>query len=82
MSGTELDGAAITPVTIHNGQRWTRRAATSDTSHPTVVTKAQVRRVIIRNGRAAGVEYRHRGRAQQAFANREVVVSAGVFGTP
>ena len=38
--------------------------------------------MIIRNGRAVGVEYRHRGRAQQAFADREVVVSAGAFGTP
>ena len=47
-----------------------------------VVTKAEVRRVIIRNGRAIGVEYRRRGRAQQAFADQEVVVSAGAFGTP
>ena len=83
VSGPELDGAAITPVTIHNGQRWnTARGYLRHQKNLTVVTKAEVRRVIIRNGRAVGVEYRRRGRVQQAFADHEVVVSAGAFGTP
>ena len=60
-----------------------RRAATSEhQNNLTVVTKACVDRVIIRNGRAVGIEYRRRGRTQQAFANQEVVLSAGAFGTP
>jgi choline dehydrogenase-like flavoprotein len=83
VSGPELDGAAIAPVTIHNGQRWsTPRGYLQPRKNLTVVTKAEVRRVIIRNGRAVGVEYRRRGRAQQAFADREVVVSAGAYRTP
>ena len=83
VSGPELDGATIAPVTIHNGQRWTTaRAYLHGQKNLTVVTKAEVRGVIIRNGRAVGVEYRRRGRQQQAFADHEVVVSAGAFGSP
>ena len=83
VSGPELDGVAIAPVTIHNGQRWTTaRGYLHRQKNLTVVTKAEVRRVIIRNGRAVGVEYRRRGRQQQAFADQEVVVSAGAFGSP
>jgi choline dehydrogenase len=83
VSGPELDGAAITPATIHNGERWTTaRGYLNGQGNLTVVTKAQVHRLIIRNGRAAGVEYGRRGRMHQAFADREVVVSAGALGTP
>ncbi|BDB41990.1 MULTISPECIES: GMC family oxidoreductase [Mycobacterium] len=83
VSGPGLDGAAITPVTIYRGQRWTTaRAYLRNQRNLTVVTRADVGRVLIRGGRAVGVEYRRRGRAQQAFAAREVVLSAGAFGTP
>jgi choline dehydrogenase len=83
VSGPELDGAALAPVTIHKGQRWsTPRGYLQGRDNLTVVTKAEVHKVILRDGRAAGVEYRRRGRVHQAFADREVVVSAGAYGTP
>ncbi len=83
VSGPELDGAALSPVTIHNGQRWsTPRGYLTGQTNLTVVTKADVRRVIIRNGRAVGVEYRRRGRVHHAYADHEVILSAGAFATP
>jgi choline dehydrogenase len=83
VSGPELDGAAITPVNIYKGQRWSAaRGYLRRQKNLTVVTNALVDRVIIRNGRAVGVEYRRRGHARQAFANQEIVLSAGAFGTP
>jgi len=83
VSGPELEGAAISPVTIYRGQRWsTARGYLTKQSNLTVVKRAQVHRVIVRNGRAVGVEYRHRGRVRQSFADREIVLSAGAFGTP
>jgi len=83
ISGPVLDGAAITPATIHKGERWSAaRGYLNHQKNLTAITKAQVHRLIIRNGRAAGVEYRRRGRMHQAFADREVVVSAGALGTP
>jgi choline dehydrogenase len=83
VSGPELDGAAIAPVTIHNGQRWsTPRGYLQHRNNLTILTKAEVRRVIIRNGRAVGIEYRRQGRVRQAFADQQVVVSAGAYRTP
>ncbi|OBA83344.1 oxidoreductase [Mycobacterium sp. 1164966.3] len=83
VSGPELDGAAITPVNIYQGQRWsTARGYLRGQDNLTVVTKALVNRVIIRDGRAVGIEYRRRGRMHQAFADHEIVLSTGAFGTP
>jgi choline dehydrogenase len=83
VSGPKLDGAAITPVNIYKGQRWSAaRGYLRHQNNLTIITKALVDRVIIRNGRAIGIEYRRRGRAHQAFADHEVVLSAGAFGTP
>jgi choline dehydrogenase len=83
VSGPDLDGAAIAPVTIYNGQRWsTPRGYLRRRKNLTVLTKAEVHRVIIRNGRAVGIEYRRHGRVQQASADQQVVVSAGAYATP
>jgi choline dehydrogenase len=83
VGGPQLDGAAITPVNIYKGQRWSAaRGYLRHQNNLTIVTKAFVDRVIVRDGRAVGIEYRRRGRAYQAFADQEVVLSAGAFGTP
>jgi choline dehydrogenase len=83
VSGPELDGAAISSVTIDRGQRWnTARGYLDHQPNLTVVTRAHVHRVVLRNGRAIGVEYLHRGRVETAMADREVVVSAGAYGSP
>lgn len=87
VSGPDLDGATISPVTIHNGQRWsTPRGYLQRRKNLTILTNAEVRRVVFRDGRAVGVEYRdaerRSGRVQQAFADREVVLSAGAYRTP
>ena len=46
------------------------------------MTGALVHRVVIRDGRAVGVEYERKGRRVVAGANREVILSAGAYGTP
>lgn len=47
-----------------------------------VRTQALVHRILIRSGRAVGVEYEAGGRLTQAFADREVIVSAGTLASP
>lgn len=47
-----------------------------------IVTGAQVLRVLVAKGRATGVEFTRRGKVVQADAAREVIMAAGVFGTP
>ncbi len=83
LSGPELDGAAISPVTIDHGRRWSAaRGYLRRQKNLTVVTKATVGALIIREGRAVGVEYRRSGSVHRVFADREIVCSAGAFGTP
>ncbi len=48
----------------------------------TVETGALVRRVVIENGRATGVEYQRGGVADFVRAEREVVISGGAIGSP
>lgn len=86
IGGPDLDGSAIAPVTVWKGQRWnTARAylpAARRRSNFTVVTGALVHRVVIRDGRAVAVEYERRGRRRVVGAGREIVLSAGAYGTP
>lgn len=86
VSGPDLDGAAISPVTVWKGQRWSTARGYLDRARRlrnfSVVTGALVRRVIIRDGTAVGVEYERRGGAYTVTARREIVLSAGAYGTP
>jgi choline dehydrogenase len=47
-----------------------------------VETEAHVTKINIENGRAAGIEYRLRGRVATARAAREVILSGGVINSP
>ncbi len=48
----------------------------------TVLTKTQVNKVLVEDGRAVGVEYKRNGKLHQAKAHKEVILSAGTFGSP
>ena len=48
----------------------------------TVLDRAQVTRVLLTSGRASGIEYVRDGRRGLIRADREVVLSAGAFGSP
>ena len=73
-------------MTQKNGRRW---SAASAYLHPaaarenlTIVTKAQATRVLIKNGRAVGVEYARSRRRHTARALQEVVLAAGAINSP
>jgi len=48
----------------------------------TIETRSLVTRLLIERDRVIGVEYRRRGRVQRVRIEREVVLSAGAFGSP
>ncbi|MFD5779124.1 GMC family oxidoreductase [Streptomyces sp. NPDC126933] len=48
----------------------------------TVVTDAQVQRLLMDNGRCRGAEYVRNGKPRTVHAEREVVLSAGTIGSP
>ncbi|GGB51642.1 GMC family oxidoreductase [Blastomonas aquatica] len=85
-NGAKQDGFGIYQTTQKNGERWSASRAyidpASDRANLDVRTHAQVRRIIIENGRARGVEFERAGQVVQVFARFGVVLSAGAFGSP
>ena len=79
-------GAFIYQVTQVNGERCSAAKAflTPNLNRPNlkVVTHALATGLHLAEGRAAGVDYRVGGQAQRVTARREVIVSAGAFGSP
>jgi choline dehydrogenase len=81
------DGAALLQFTVNkDGSR--ASAATAflspilDRPNLTVITQAEVSRLLLDGTRVVGVTYLHDGATQQAHAEREVIVSAGAFQSP
>ena len=90
-NGDSQDGAGLYQVTqFHTGPRKGQRcSAAAAYVHPalnrpnlTVITHARAERLVLEGKRATGVVIRHRGRRRQIGARREVILSAGAFGSP
>jgi choline dehydrogenase len=85
-NGAEQEGVGYYQTTIGNARRWSSAKAYLSSARQrknlTIVTGAHATRVLIENGRAVGVEYRTPAGLRTARANREVVVSGGVYGSP
>jgi choline dehydrogenase-like flavoprotein len=90
-NGEEQEGAGLYQVTqFHDGpKRGERCSAAAAYLHPvlnranlTVITRATAHRIRFDGTRATGVEYARRGQVCVAEAKREVILSAGAFGSP
>ena len=86
-NGPEQDGASLVQVTQRNGRRWSAADAylrpARRRPNLEVRTGALVERVELEGDRAAGVRLRdRRGRSEVVRAEREVILSAGVIGSP
>jgi choline dehydrogenase len=82
----DQEGVGHTPVTQRGGRRW---SAVDAYLRPAlrrrnleVRTEAVATRIVLEEGRAAGVEYRRAGRAETVRAAREVIVSGGAVNSP
>jgi choline dehydrogenase len=79
-------GVSYTQATVDDGNRVTAWRAyvspVADSPLLRVITDALVTKIVIENGRAVGLEYVHDGERHVIRADREVVLSAGTFGTP
>jgi len=80
------EGVRYLEQTARNGRRWSAAVAylkpARNRANLTILTRSQVTRVVVENGRATGVEYVHEGRPQRATVRREVVVCAGAIQSP
>jgi choline dehydrogenase-like flavoprotein len=85
-NGPSQEGVGLYQVTQRRGRRWSAADAFLRPSmvRPTleVVTDAVCTRVVVDGDRAIGVEYASAGRLQRVSATREVILSAGSFGSP
>jgi choline dehydrogenase len=85
-NGPVQDGFGYYQMNTHRGKRWSAAKAylapASRRSNLRVVTKAVVERIEIEGGVAVGVAFRRGSRQWRALARSEIIVCAGVFGSP
>ncbi len=90
-NGERQEGAGLFQVTqFHSGPRKGQRcSAAAAYIHPalnrpnlTVITHARAERLTLEGKRATGVMIRRRGQRRHIRARREVILSAGAFGSP
>jgi choline dehydrogenase-like flavoprotein len=90
-NGAEQEGAGVFQVTqfaggARNGERCSAAAAylhpAMDRPNLTVITHAYATGIVFDGKRATGLRYRVKGREEVASARREVILSAGAFGSP
>ncbi|KDN27141.1 glucose-methanol-choline oxidoreductase [Vibrio fortis] len=86
INGAEQFGAMATQVTQLNGERCSAAKAyltpNLERKNLTVVTNATVHKVLFEEKTAVGIEYGTKGQSFQIGARKEVVLSAGAFGSP
>jgi choline dehydrogenase len=85
-NGARQEGVGYYQTTTGNRRRWSAAKAylnpAKKRANLTIATNAHATRVLIEDGRAAGVEYRTPGGLVTARCRREIVVSGGVYGSP
>lgn len=86
-NGEKQEGFGDMEMTVYKGQRWSAANAylkpALKRGNVDLITGALVRRVVIENGRATGVEYqRGSGAPQVAHARREVIIAASSINSP
>lgn len=86
-NGAEQEGVGVYQVTQKNGERWSAARGyllpyIGKRPNLHVITQAMVSRIVIENGRAVGVEFKHKGQTTVVRANKEVLLSAGAFQSP
>ncbi|HEY4134792.1 MAG TPA: GMC family oxidoreductase N-terminal domain-containing protein [Alphaproteobacteria bacterium] len=85
-NGAQQEGFGRSQYTIRDGRRSSSATAflrpAARRPNLRVVTRAHATRILLRGDRAEGVEYVRRGRVVRATAEREVILSGGVFNSP
>lgn len=85
-NGAQQEGLGMYEVTHKNGERWNAARAYiddhMDRPNLTVITQANARKINVENGRATGVVVNIAGKPTTITARREVILSAGAFGSP
>lgn len=85
-NGAAQEGVGLYEVTQKNGERWSTARAfldpVMDRKNLHIIKETLVEKISIKDGVATGVEIDVKGQTQSITANREVILSAGAFGSP
>ncbi|MFV3370107.1 GMC family oxidoreductase [Pseudomonas sp. NY15435] len=86
-NGAEQEGIGHYDVTIRDGRRWSAAAAFLKPirelrGNLTVITGAHAQRILLQGKRAVGMQVSLKGERMEIRARREVLLSAGAFGSP
>ena len=85
-NGESMLGASLYQITTYKGLRASasRCYLWPAMSRPnlTVLTQADVHKIIVENGEATGVRLKHKGKLTKAVANKEVILCGGAINSP
>ena len=85
-NGHMQEGFGPMHMTVKNGIRWSAANAylrpAMKRPNLEVRTKVMTRRILLKDGRAVGVEYEKNGKTSKALARKEVIISSGPIGSP
>jgi choline dehydrogenase len=85
-NGAKQEGAGLFQFTIKNGKRHSTAQAflkpVLDRKNLTILTDTHVKKIVIENDKAVGVEVSKNGRTEIIKVKKEVLLSAGSFGSP
>ena len=83
---SDQSGVSLVQVTQKNGRRCSAAHAylhpIKKRSNLTVVTSAHCEKLLFKDKRCTGVEYRNQGKTISVVADKEVILSAGAIGSP
>ncbi len=86
MNGENQEGVGNYQITTHKGQRMSSSRAylwpIKSRTNLTIINKALVTRILIKNKKAYGVEYIKSGKIHQVTSKCEVILSAGSINSP
>jgi len=85
-NSSSQEGVGLYEVTQKNGERWSAARAflnpAKERSNLTVISGALAQRVLLDGKCAKGVEIKVNGHVRSLYASKEVILSAGAFGSP
>lgn len=89
-NGDKQDGVGLYQVTHFHGDKQGQRCSAAaayihpveDRANLSIITHAQVNRVLFEDHRAVGIAYEKDGEQQRIMACHEVILSSGSFGSP
>ena len=85
-NGADQEGAGYFQLTTRNGLRCSTAVGylhpVKNRTNLEIQTHAHVQRLVIRDGRAVGVDYKVKGQDRHAACRGEIVLSAGAIGSP